>query len=135
MIDRKRVQALIQDEASRLLGRVKRRPWGLSWWVLMGLLQSSSDEDFQKHEPRFAKAYRTISIWLMRYKRNPTLNQTSGRTARQFSDEDFEGAFNWLMERADATCHSCRPDNPQFEIRHAIWHLRDKLPYWPKQPM
>jgi hypothetical protein len=137
MIDRKRVREIAQDKTPRWFAKIGgetgvNRPWRLSWFVLMGLVKSETAEAFDELRPRFGKAHKTFSVWMAKLKQDPRQHEAESTSAHYFRDESFALAFKILMEEADRVGMSCYPDNPRYEVIHAIWSLRDKLSHWPK---
>jgi hypothetical protein len=134
MIDRARIHDKAKDKTPRWFASLGAgKPWRKSWFVLMGLLRSRTDEQFDDIEPRFKRAYQDFGVWMAKFKQDPRQHEAGPSSAFYFRDHDFATAFKILMEESDKLNVGGPPiPGRRSEIGQMIWRLRDKLPHWPK---
>jgi hypothetical protein len=134
MIDRARVLEILQDATPRRFASFGNgKPWQKSWLVLMGLLLADTADKFEVLRPKFRGAFKDFSVWMMEFKQDPRQHEAGPDSAYYFRDMEFGRAFNMLMSESDRTFGMRRPDDPQYDIRYDIWHLREKVGYYPKE--
>jgi hypothetical protein len=132
MIDRARIHDMAKDKTPRWFASLGAgKPWRKSWFVLMGLLQSRTDEQFDDIEPRFKRAIQDFGVWMAKFKQDPRQHEVGSDAAIYFRDHDFALAFKILMGESDKW-HRLAPGSRKFDVIQMIWRLREKLPHWPK---
>jgi len=138
MIDRAKIRKMKDAPPQWFASLGKGKPWRKSWFVLMGLVQAQTDQQFAELEPRFNRAYRDFGAWMAKLKQDPRQHEAGPDSARYFRDDEFTVAFKILMRYVgesrlfDSSTRPYQPTTRQHEIGQLISDLHARVMHFPK---